>query len=192
MENNKGQTIFLSVIGIATLLVAIVGATFAWFSANVSGTGSTMTVTTAYLGTIVFADGNTISETNWYPGDSETKTFTIAADASATVAVGYKISFIDVTNGFATKSDLVYSLSGTGNDNGGTLVSATNVQAPDAAGQIGSDGVLGVGETHSYTFTLLFIEISDDQNSNQGKSFTATLEVKPTEKYTAGGSVYPQ
>ena len=37
MENNKGQTIFLSVIGIATLLVAIVGATFAWFSTTISG-----------------------------------------------------------------------------------------------------------------------------------------------------------
>lgn len=34
MENRKGSEIFLGVIGIATLVVAIIGATFAYFSAN--------------------------------------------------------------------------------------------------------------------------------------------------------------
>ena len=44
MENSKGQTIFLSVIGVATLLVAIIGATFAWFSVEVSGNESAQSV----------------------------------------------------------------------------------------------------------------------------------------------------
>ena len=34
MENRKGNEIFLGVVGVATLLVAIVGATFAYFSAT--------------------------------------------------------------------------------------------------------------------------------------------------------------
>lgn len=34
MGNNKGSNIFLGVIGVATLLVAIIGATFAFFGAN--------------------------------------------------------------------------------------------------------------------------------------------------------------
>lgn len=38
MGENKGQTIFLSVIGIATLLVAIIGATFAYFTTSMGGT----------------------------------------------------------------------------------------------------------------------------------------------------------
>ncbi len=55
MVDNKGQTIFLSVIGIATLLVAIIGATFAYFttqvnSDNVSG-GSTEGTTAKISGT---------------------------------------------------------------------------------------------------------------------------------------------
>ena len=36
MENKKGSGIFLSVIGVATLIVAIIGATFAYFSATAS------------------------------------------------------------------------------------------------------------------------------------------------------------
>ena len=34
MENKKGNGIFLGVIGVATLIVAIIGATFKYFSAN--------------------------------------------------------------------------------------------------------------------------------------------------------------
>ena len=36
MDDTKGQTIFLTIVGIATLLVAVVGATFAWFSIGTS------------------------------------------------------------------------------------------------------------------------------------------------------------
>ena len=38
MEEGKGQSVFLMVVAIATLLVAIVGATFAWFSIKLSNT----------------------------------------------------------------------------------------------------------------------------------------------------------
>lgn len=45
MENRKGSGIFLGVVGVATLVVAIIGATFAYFSATASNdnaiTGST-------------------------------------------------------------------------------------------------------------------------------------------------------
>ena len=37
MENRNGQGIFLGVVGVATLVVAIIGATFAFFSAQVAG-----------------------------------------------------------------------------------------------------------------------------------------------------------
>ena len=39
-ENRKGPGVFYAVVGVATLVVAIIGATFAYFSASVTGTGS--------------------------------------------------------------------------------------------------------------------------------------------------------
>ena len=45
MESNKQNTALLIVIAVATLLVAVVGATFAYFTA-VNNQGSTATVTT--------------------------------------------------------------------------------------------------------------------------------------------------
>ena len=37
MENKKGSGIFLGVVSVATLIVAIIGATFAFFSASITG-----------------------------------------------------------------------------------------------------------------------------------------------------------
>lgn len=40
MENRKGSGIFLGVVSVATLVVAIIGATFAYFSASIEGEGN--------------------------------------------------------------------------------------------------------------------------------------------------------
>lgn len=70
MTNNKGQTIFLAAIGIATLAVAIIGATFAYFSITVQGNenASSITVTTAILGHVQFTDGSEIQMLDINPG----------------------------------------------------------------------------------------------------------------------------
>src|SRR5574344_1792224 len=96
MDSNKGQTIFLSVIGIATLLVAIIGATFAWFNVSVQGNAnaSSIYVTTANLGTVVFTDGAQINYTNIRPetNPSTSKTFYIVnTDSKATENISYSI-----------------------------------------------------------------------------------------------------
>ena len=46
MENKNGQGIFYGVIGVATLIVAIIGATFAYFSATAANNSTTITGTT--------------------------------------------------------------------------------------------------------------------------------------------------
>lgn len=60
MERKSGNTIMLTVIAIATLLVAVVGATFAYFSANVDdATKGTTTVTANTAAADVFvSEGN--------------------------------------------------------------------------------------------------------------------------------------
>ncbi len=52
MENRKGSGIFLGIIGVATLVVAIIGATFAYFSATASSADDAVTAesTTLTLG----------------------------------------------------------------------------------------------------------------------------------------------
>ena len=69
MENNsKGTNIFLGVIGVATLIVAIIGATFAFFGAEITGGEGNLGVqsTTLALG---FSDDYTGLKTNLIPAE---------------------------------------------------------------------------------------------------------------------------
>ena len=47
MENNNGRGIFYGVIGVATLVVAIIGATFAYFSASAANNNAIRVGTTS-------------------------------------------------------------------------------------------------------------------------------------------------
>ena len=187
-ETKKGNTVLLTVIAVATLLVAVVGATFAYFTASVAGndTASSVVVKTAQIGTITYTNGNEVKLENAYPGaTSETKTFTVAADASATANVNYSLNWTNVTNGFVNKEDLVYTLTGANSDASNTtttLVTKTNEVAPSANTLIGSS-VLKPGETHTYSLTVNFKETGSDQNTNQGKAFTGKIEVSTGDYY---------
>lgn len=186
MDNNKGQTIFLSVIGIATLLVAIVGATFAWFSISVSGNAnaSSIIVKTAKLGSVEFTDGNLIEMSNIRPETSpqDVKTFTVAnTDAAATESIEYKIGLVIDVNTLTDVADgaFVHSLSGTSDktSNVGTLATAITEQPVPTTSQIIGNGTLNGYEKHTYTYTIQFKETSKDQNAAQGAKFGAKIQV---------------
>lgn len=181
MDNNKGQTIFLSVVGIATLLVAIVGATFAWFSATVTGndTASSVTVQTATIG-ITFTDGNELSIPNALPGSYKTKTFTVAAAEGSTIDQNFAINWDVLKFDFVNKEDLVYELSGVSSltEDAGTLVTKTETAMPTEVGtaEIGK-GTVKPNETQTYTLKVTFKETNSNQNSNQGRNFTGKIQV---------------
>lgn len=191
-DSRKGNTVLLTVIAIATLLVALVGATFAYFTATVKGneTASSVIVNTATLGTVTYKNGNELRIDSGLPGVEKEVQFTVSSDSSATAAVDYYLNWADVTNTFASNDELVYSVIGeittpaTGSYPAGTLVSADNVTVPHANGVIGSVGRLQPGETHTYTLVVRFRETGSDQNSNQGKAFAGKISV------TTGESAY--
>ena len=109
MGENKGQTIFLSVIGIATLLVAIIGATFAYFTTSMGGTQGTVKATTAKIGAASFT-AQSVSGTAVLPGwTSEAKTVTVTLGAS-----DYDVKYtctLDMTKNPLT--DLTLTVAGT-------------------------------------------------------------------------------
>ena len=131
MKANKGTTVLLTVIGIATLLVAVVGATFAYFSATVKQTytdndNQDVVVEAATVGTITFTHGYTIDlcddkalaegqECLIYPGAQEAKTFKVTADPSSTIPVEYTVYLKISDNTFET-DNLVYKVSADTND----------------------------------------------------------------------------
>lgn len=181
MDDAKGQTIFLSIIGIATLLVAIIGATFAWFSITVTGNDnpSDIVITSGTLGQVSFVDGTNIEINNLMPGTFTTKTFTVSqTDTEATGKISYNI-VLNVKDNTLTPNangQFVHSLKSSGNTNGGTLATLLSTPVPTKSIVIGS-GVIEGYEVHTYEYTIGLNNINEDQNQAQGKTFSGYLSV---------------
>lgn len=90
----KKNVVFLTVLAIATLLTAVVGTTFAFFTATVNGNNDATptTITTATLG-VEYSDGAQINATNIAPGWTS-KTYTCSTS-------GY---LYDATSGMCKKA----------------------------------------------------------------------------------------
>ena len=181
MEETKSQTIFLSIIGIATLLVAIIGATFAWFSITVTGNDnpSDIIINSGTLGQVSFVDGTNIEIKNLMPGSFTTKTFTISqTDPSATGKISYNI-VLNVKSNTLTPNAMgqfVHSMTSSGNTNGGTLATLQSAEVPTQSMIIGS-GVIEGYEVHTYEYTIGLNNINENQNAAQGKEFSGYLSV---------------
>lgn len=177
MGDNKGQTIFLSVIGIATLLVAIIGATFAYFTTTMSGDAANTTATTAKIGAVSFeAEG--ITGTSILPGWT-------SGNKAVTVTLGdsdYDVEYVcelKVTDNAIT--DLYLTVSG---DN--FVAAANNKQIGTAAETIEiAKGTLKSGETKTMNYALTFKETGQNQNDQQAKAVNAQVSCK-----LAGAEVY--
>ena len=192
-NQKKGNTILLTVIAIATLLVAVVGATFAYFTATVTGNdkASSVIVKTAEIGTVTFTDGDELKLENALPGATFSKTFTISSSATSTMAVKYGVQLIDVTNSIGN-DELEYTLKGTvqnSSDITGTLIAGTSGDSPQSKTisttsgsttttiDLGTGTLGNKGEKHSYTLDIHFKETGSNQNSNQNQSFSGKIHV---------------
>ena len=90
MNNNSSKQILLSVIGVAILVVAVVGVSFAFFSYVRTGNANTIET-----GTIVFSASDTnLKLTNVFPTDGALQTAENEGDVvTATVKVGGKTTY---------------------------------------------------------------------------------------------------
>lgn len=178
MGENKGQTIFLSVIGIATLLVAIIGATFAYFTTSMSGAQGTVTATTAQLGSASFtAQSVDASNTAILPGwTSGAKTVTVTLGESD-YDVAYTCTLSMTANPL---SDLKLTVAGEG-----AVSTANKTLATGASETKIAEGTLTSGASKSMTYTLSFPETGVAQDAQQNATFSGVVKCE-----TAAGTVY--
>lgn len=192
-ENNNGRGLFYGVIGVATLIVAIIGATFAYFSVNASITnssdiaGSTVNVNnTTITGTLTRVTPSTVSmvplkteelqkgitgeggqkcidENGAKVCDIYTLTINNTSSAPVSLAGNLTITATDMT-------DLRWSL----------LESPTS--AAGATAKEVSDTVIVANEllaantgSKTYHFVIWFNETELEQNTQAGKSYTGTV-----------------
>lgn len=206
-RKNNGNTILLTVIGVATLLVALVGATFAYFSATVTTTAkeSMIIKTVAPIG--LTYTGEDVSLPNAIPTAHADSTFTVKntkeeSDTRVLVDQLYDLVLVVEANEFTTalhsnnqaedatalQDQLRIAITGTsdgtttiGQINNGTYFNLTDGTTTAAAGvkfPIVTGQRINAGETHTYDVDVDFAELNISQDANQGKTFRAHIDIE--------------
>lgn len=97
MNDNKQNTTLLTVIAVATLLVAVVGSTFAYFTAqSTSASTSQVNVTGGKLALAINGTNNWSATSSFEPNINTafaSKTFTVKAEYDVNMNVGFEIWF---------------------------------------------------------------------------------------------------
>ena len=206
MNEGKNNTVMLTVIGIATLLIAVVGATFAFFSAQLSGKDTEYKVVSATIGT-KFTSGAEIVARGIFPQEAAwaTKVFSIESTSSVGVETKYNISLVvdanDVTEDATISSTgvaggtikafsanaLSYTLTATESnanaEHPGTMPTTTGqvkIADPTQTINLGQAKVYGNGDTtvkQEYTLSMFFPRTNEDQNADQGAQFKAHIAI---------------
>ena len=192
-ENNNGRGLFYGVIGVATLIVAIIGATFAYFSVNASITnnngisGDTVELSdTTIAGTLTRVTPSTVSMVPLKTEELQ-KGITGEGNQKCIDENGAKVCDI-YTLTINNTSNAPVSLAGNLN------ITATDMadlrwsllESPDSAtgatAKAVSDTVIVANEllaakngTKTYHFVIWFNETELNQNTQAGKSYTGTV-----------------
>ena len=160
---------------IISLLVLLIGVSFAYFSLEITGndTAKYNTITTGEL-KLTFIDTNVLTLDNALPGDSATKT--ISVKNTGTIDTSYNIVWQELTNTI-TNDELVIEATckrlNSSNTEEGTCESIS--QKVVSSNKLKLNIPIEAGITHEYTLKLTFIDTGSTQNYNKNKSFNGKI-----------------
>lgn len=193
----KKNVVFLTVLAVATLLTAVVGTTFAYFTATVTGdTPAENTITTATL-SVDYTDGNAINSTLIVPG-TVIPSKTITVTNNSTVNVTYAINWVDLTNDFVadvrpagcsdttitTEADCVSPATWTAATPENNFVYTAVATSSEKA------GYTGAAITADSTFTAAAADFAATATAEkvmpttEGTAFVSGIVIKPNEVHT--------
>jgi len=160
------------------LLLATIGFTYAFFSAQITGEGTDNIVEAGTL-SLHFEDGPEIRLDNAIPGESIVKEFTVTNTGS--LDTNYTIWWKNLINEILY-DELVLTLECTSfkdEEETGTCQGLSETPVTDiAAVPIKSNISIASGITHSYKMTVTFKEMNKVQNYNQGKKFRGIINIQ--------------
>ena len=155
---------------IIAIMLIISGVSYAYFAVTTNGSSNQNIVTSGTM-KLTFTDGPEIRLDNAIPGDYLTKTFNITN--TGTLTTTYDIYFSEVINEFNDQGDLVYLIL----SNDGGYNSTSDLQVPNTSSKIVNSYSIDPGVTQTYTLTIKFLNINENQDDNQGKIFSSKIQL---------------
>ncbi|MDD4407798.1 MAG: hypothetical protein PHX19_01980 [Bacilli bacterium] len=169
-----------------SLFFLLLGFSYAFFTANITGSESTTTITvTGGTMDITFNGGNNINMGNMLPREAAwgTKTFTVTGNNTTTLTMNYHLNLIIESNTFSYGS-LKYKLTSTNTGGNGTIAPSTSTVQDIGSGArsifLGNGTFVGPtsgDKVHTYVLDIYFPDNGENQNYDQGKSFGAHIEI---------------
>ena len=189
---DKPKTVIVSIIGtILTIAIVSLGVTYAFFSANISGSESGSTIIAeAGIMQIAVSGGNNVTAENIMPDSDNpwgTKTITLTGTNTTEKSMSYKLKLVVDNNEFK-KANMQYTLTSTNTGNNGAVITSVTT-ATDITAAVGASQVLG-GTTqvgyflnasnvaHTYVLKLFYPETNTDQSEDMGAKFAAHIVVE--------------
>ncbi len=162
-------------------IVLAVGASYAYFTSGI--TSEDETTVTAEGGTmkINYNGGNTISLSGVYPRDEvwATKIITVTGNNNTDAEMYYKLTLVVDSNTFITSDPLQYELvSINTSDNGKVVPTISKTNLTGTSLELGKGNFLKADSAvHTYQLKIYYPLKDIDQNSNQGATFNAHVEI---------------
>ena len=172
MKINKSYLIL-----IISVLILLIGVSFAYFSLEITGndTAKYNTITTGAL-KLTFTDTNALTLTDALPGDSATKT--ISVKNTGTIDTSYNIVWTKLTNEIINDELVIEATCkrlNSSNTEEGTCESIS--QTPIKSDTIKKNISIEPSITHEYTVKVTFIDTGSLQDYNKNKTFEGKLGI---------------
>ena len=167
------ESLILLISVVAINVLCLIAVSYAYFTAQIKGNEGAKPIE-VLMGTmkVKYLDSDAVTLDNAYPGDYLTNKFNIKNEGSLPAA--YKIKVNMVTNNFADKNDLVYSLK----KNGTEVVKETTL--PVNSDYIYTSESLAKDGTDKYELMVKFKEdmVNRNQNDNKNKTLNFKIEIE--------------
>ena len=164
-------------------LICVVGISYAFFTAGMSSETTTTVRGDAGTMKIAYDGGNNINLSGIYPRDEvwATKTITITGNNTTKAEMYYKLTLVVDSNTFSTSDPLQYELTSTNTStNGNIIASKTKTNITGSSIELGSGNFVKANNAkHTYQLKIYYPKKTTSQNSNQGKTFSAHVEIAP-------------
>lgn len=177
-EENEKKRYVLMLLSALTIIIAIIGASFSYYTANVNkDRNESITIGTTTLEDVTFQSNKTIKLLNAYPGTSDETVFTIT-NPNKTAKVRYTLKFVADTNDFSAvdgPGQLLITFSE------GKLTEKRVLDFTDSAnvkeGVVVSNVELEPMQSDNYNVHVEFVELGKAQDANTARTFAGHIEV---------------
>lgn len=180
------------IIALVAMLVIVIGASYAFFTAGISSEDSTTIKADAGIMKITYDGGANIALSGIYPRNDAwaTKVITVTGNNTADTQMHYKLKLVVDSNTFLNSDPLQYELVSTNTSNNGKIISAiAKTNLIDTTIELGEGAFNKANNArHTYQLKIYYPNKRTSQNSNQGKEFMAHVEIESVKPESTGSS----